>query len=80
MKPAQVKMARGALGWSSEDLAKAANVHRNTVNNFETGRYGGKPEVLDAIQKALEDAGVIFLDDDGTGPGIRLKNSLDAAE
>lgn len=73
MKPAQVRMARAALKWSLEDLARAAEVHRNTINNFENERYAGTPEVLNAIQRALEDAGIIFVAENGEGPGVRLK-------
>lgn len=73
MKPAQVRMARAALKWSLEDLAKVADVHRNTINNFENERYAGTPEVLAAIQRALENAGIIFVAENGEGPGVRLK-------
>lgn len=66
-------MARAALRWSLEDLAKAASVHRNTITNFENGRYAGTTDVLEAIQTALEAAGVIFIPENGDGPGIRLK-------
>ncbi|CDX22321.1 hypothetical protein MPLB_2300046 [Mesorhizobium sp. ORS 3324] len=61
MKPAQVRMARAALNWSLADLSKAAGVHRNTISNFETGKYGGSKDALVAIQRALEAAGVEFL-------------------
>ncbi|WP_307227094.1 helix-turn-helix domain-containing protein [Pararhizobium capsulatum] len=68
-------MARAALKWSLEDLARAANVHRNTVNNFENERYAGTPDVLEAIQRALERAGMIFVAENGEGPGVRLKKT-----
>jgi transcriptional regulator with XRE-family HTH domain len=64
-------MARAALNWSLEDLGKAADVHRNTISNFETGKYGGDPETLKKLQKALEKAGVEFTN--GDRPGVRLK-------
>jgi transcriptional regulator with XRE-family HTH domain len=66
-------MARAALNWSLEDLAKAAGVHRNTISNFETEKYGGDPEKLTLIQRALETAGVEFISEDGGGPGVRLR-------
>lgn len=66
-------MARAALRWSLQDLAKAAGVHRNTINNFETGRYAGTDEAISAIRSALEDAGVDFIEENGGGPGVRLR-------
>ena len=42
------------------DLAKAAGIHYNTVNSFETERYAGRPETIAAMCKALEKAGVEF--------------------
>jgi transcriptional regulator with XRE-family HTH domain len=73
VKPAQVRMARAALNWSLADLAEAAGVHRNTISNFETGRFGGSEQVLTAIRRALESAGVIFVEENGDGPGVRLR-------
>lgn len=75
MKPAQVRMARAALNWSLADLAAASGVHRNTISNFETGRYGGSEEALAAVRAALENAGVIFVDENGEGPGVRLRKA-----
>lgn len=66
-------MARAALNWSLADLAQAAGVHRNTVSNFETEKFAGDPEKVAAIRSALEAAGVIFIDENGEGPGVRLK-------
>lgn len=73
MKPAQVRMARAALNWSLSDLARVSGVHRNTISNFETEKYAGSPEALAAIRAALEAAGVIFVAENGEGPGVRLR-------
>jgi DNA-binding XRE family transcriptional regulator len=70
---AQVKMARAALDWTVRDLAKATGLHRNTINNVEVGRYGGDPDTLQKIEKALVAAGVVFIDENGGGPGVRLR-------
>jgi hypothetical protein len=40
------------------------------VSNVETGRYGGDPETLAAIEKALEKAGVEFTN--SKRPAVRL--------
>jgi transcriptional regulator with XRE-family HTH domain len=66
-------MARAALNWSVRDLAEASGLHRNTITNLETGRYGGDEVTLEAIEKTLRRAGVEFIDENGGGPGVRLK-------
>lgn len=71
MKPLQVKMARAALGWSLDDLAKAAGVHRNTVYNFENEKYAGEPANVEKMRKVLEKHGIEFTNGDGLG--VRLK-------
>ncbi len=65
--PSQVRAARGLLGWTVRDLANAAGIHRNTVNNFERERYAGRPETIAAMRKALEMSGVEFTN--GKRPG-----------
>jgi transcriptional regulator with XRE-family HTH domain len=66
-------MARAALNWTVRDLADAAHLHRNTITNIETGRYAGDPETLDKIATVLKRAGVEFIDENGGGPGVRLR-------
>ena len=70
---AQVRMARGALNWTVRDLAEAAGLHRNTITNLEVGRYAGDPETLAVIERVLRQAGVDFIDENGGGPGVRLR-------
>lgn len=71
---AQVRMARGALNWTVRDLAEAAGLHRNTITNLELGRYAGDPETLAVIERALRKAGIDFIDENGGGSGVRLRN------
>ena len=70
---AQVRMARAALDWTVRDLAEATGLHRNTINNIEVGRYAGDPKTLELIEKILRAAGVEFIDENGGGPGVRLR-------
>jgi transcriptional regulator with XRE-family HTH domain len=70
---AQVRMARAALNWTVRDLAQAAGLHRNTITNIETGRYAGDSATLATIAAVLKRAGVEFIDENGGGPGVRLK-------
>jgi transcriptional regulator with XRE-family HTH domain len=68
-------MARAAVGWTVRDLADATGLHRNTITNIEIGRYVGDPKTLEIIEVALRKAGVEFIDENGGGPGVRLKRS-----
>jgi transcriptional regulator with XRE-family HTH domain len=70
-------IARTALGWDVSDLARAAEVSRNTVVRFERGE-ALKPDTVDMIQSALERAGVIFISAKQGGPGARLRSSRKA--
>ena len=72
---AQVRMARAALDWTVRDLAEQTGLHRNTINNIEVGRYLGDPKTLELIEKTLRAAGVEFIDENGGGPGVRLRKS-----
>lgn len=69
---AQIRAARGLLNWTVRDLAERAGVHRNTVTRAEADA-SGPGHALKAIRSALEAAGVLFIDENGEGPGVRLK-------
>ncbi|HTK35603.1 MAG TPA: helix-turn-helix transcriptional regulator [Caulobacteraceae bacterium] len=73
---AQIRAARALLGWSQPALAKASGISLPTIVRME-GRQGpGRSSAanVDAVRRALETAGVVFLDGDD-GPGVRLKPS-----
>ncbi len=72
MKPVQLKMARTAVGWGVRELAKKAGVTANTVTRIENGA-DAKQSTIDRLQQALEGAGVEFIDENGGGPGVRLR-------
>jgi transcriptional regulator with XRE-family HTH domain len=72
MKPVQLKMARAAIGWGVRDLAKKAGVTANTVTRIENGA-DAKQSTIDKLRQALEVAGVEFIDENGGGPGVRLR-------
>ena len=71
----QVKAARALLSWNQNQLAEACGVSAPTVKYLEQvgGILGGRPATAHAIRSALEDAGIIFLFEDGEGEGVRLK-------
>ena len=56
----QVKVARKLLGWTQEKLASAARVSKTSVLVCEGGELHQSDWVIDAIQDALETAGVEF--------------------
>jgi len=66
-------MARAALNWTVRDLAKATGLHRNTITNIEVGRYAGDQKSLEIIEAVITKAGVEFIDENGGGPGVRLR-------
>lgn len=72
--PAQLRMARAALGLSVKELAKQAGVADSTIFRFESGKGGMQMATLDRIETVLESAGVTFIPagEDG-GPGVRVK-------
>ncbi len=74
----QVKAARSLLAWSQDDLAEAANVSLPTIKRLEAvdGPVGGRDETAEKIRSALQSAGVEFINENGGGPGVRLKKPL----
>ncbi len=74
MLPVQCRMARTALSLGVKQLAELADVSTNTVSRLEAGEEL-KPRTIAAIRAALEAAGVIFVDENGEGPGVRLRKS-----
>jgi len=72
MNAAQCRMARAALGLGIREVADLAKVSPTTVTRLERGEEL-KPRTVEAIRAALEAAGVIFIDENGEGPGVRLK-------
>ncbi len=67
-------MGRAAVGWGVRELASKAKVAPNTISRIEKGG-DALASTLDKIQAALESAGVIFIDEDEEGPGVRLRKS-----
>lgn len=72
----QLKAARALLGWSQQSLAAAANVSHPTVKRLEAadGPIGGRSETVDKLLAALEHAGIEFIEENGGGAGVRLRD------
>jgi predicted transcriptional regulator len=71
----QLKAARALLAWSQDQLAAAADVSVPTIKRLEAqdGPLGGRDATGEKIRAALEKAGVEFIEENGGGPGVRLR-------
>jgi hypothetical protein len=56
-------------------LAEASGVSEPTVARLESaeGELGGRELTTGKIRAAIEAAGIEFIDENGGGPGVRLK-------
>lgn len=78
MKAVQLRMARAAVGWGVRELAERAGVTANTITRIEKGG-DARLSTLDALQAALEAAGVQFIAENGGGAGVRLRKRSDGS-
>ena len=69
----QCRAARGLLNWSQYDLEAKARVAQKTIADFELDRRAARAETVDRLRAAFERAGVEFIDENGGGPGVRLR-------
>jgi transcriptional regulator with XRE-family HTH domain len=72
---AQIRAARSLLRWTADDLAAAsalsvATIRRAELKEIETALTTANDL---AIRRAFEAAGVEFIDENGGGPGVRLR-------
>ncbi len=75
MTPAQCRAARGLLDWTRQRLADASNINTAIIDNFEHGFATPQNATLNALRRALEMGGVIFVDENGQGAGVRLRKT-----
>lgn len=64
---AQLRGARGLLGWSQSQLAEAAGLSLPTIKRAELETVNVSAEAREKLRKALEGAGVEFI-----ANGVRL--------
>ncbi len=74
----QLRAARSLLTWNQKDLAEASGVSLPTIKRMEAsdGEVRGTASNVWRVQAALEDAGIIFIDENGGGPGVRLRKKV----
>lgn len=75
---AQIRAARALLHWAATDLVRESGVSLATIHRAESvdGKTAMTFANASAIRRALENAGVELIDENGGGPGARLKNRL----
>ena len=71
----QIKAARALVGWSQERLTAASGVSLPTVPRLEStdGLLGGRQGTRERLIAALARAGVVFINEDDQGAGVRLR-------
>src|SRR5215471_12659173 len=72
---AQIRAARALLRWSAEDLARESRLGITTIRRAELTEAETAMTVVNdlAVRRTLEAAGVEFIDENGGGPGVRLR-------
>lgn len=73
----QIRAARALLGWNGTELAQAAGLSLQTIRRMESELGPGRSAAanVDAVRRALETNGVVFLGaDEAGGPGVRLRS------
>jgi hypothetical protein len=72
---AQIRAARGLLRWSAEDLAREASLGLATIKRAEGAEDETSMTAANdlAVRRAFESGGVEFIDENGGGPGVRLR-------
>ncbi len=71
--PSQCRAARGLLDWTQQELADAARIGVATVRLFEGEAAESRRATLAVLRRAFELAGVEFIEENGGGPGLRLR-------
>jgi hypothetical protein len=71
---AQIRAARALIRWTAKDLARESAVGVTTIRRAELADDETSMTVANdlAVRRALESAGVEFIDGNGSGPGVRL--------
>jgi len=71
----QIRAARGLLRWSARELAEKSGVSLPTIQRMESaeGVPSASAKSVDAIQRAMERAGVEFIPENGGGDGVRFR-------
>jgi len=74
----QIRAARALLRWSAEELSLQSSVSLRTIRRAELAESDTVMTATNdlAVRRALESGGVEFIDENGGGPGVRLRKPL----
>jgi hypothetical protein len=75
---AQIRAARALVRWRAQDLARESSVGIATIRRAELAIEETSMTAANdlAVRRALEAAGVEFIDENGGGPGVRLRKPV----
>jgi transcriptional regulator with XRE-family HTH domain len=74
--PQHSRAARSWLGWSQSELARRAKVSLSTVRDYETEKRNPIPNNIEAIRRAIEEAGIeLVYDPSGVPAGILVRGA-----
>ena len=75
LNSAQIRAARSLIRWTADELAAASALSVATIRRAELKESETSLTTANdlAIRRALEAAGVEFIDENGGGPGVRLR-------
>ena len=71
----QLRAARALLRWNAQELSRQSSVSLRTIRRAELADDDPTMTVANgvAVRRALENAGIEFIDENGGGPGVRLR-------
>jgi hypothetical protein len=76
LSPALSRAARALLDLDIGDMVKRSGVPKAVIAEYEKGGKTPPGQGVSALKLAFEEAGIIFLGDDGGSPGVRLRNRV----
>jgi transcriptional regulator with XRE-family HTH domain len=81
LTPRLCRAARALAGFEQKDLASASDVAKSTIGAFEikdeSARLGKRTNR--ALVEAFERAGLVFIPENGGGPGVRFRDPISRA-
>ena len=78
----QIRAARALLRWSADDLAKESALGLSTIKRAELAEAETSLTTANdlSIRRTFEAAGVEFIEENGGGPGLRLRKRSTSSE